>query len=406
LVYDVIIVGGGVIGTSSAYHLKRTNPNLNILLIDQFSRVGAGNTAKSAALFRNIFSSSISRSLTNSSIQYYLKIHAQIKLRKLGYLWLFSQDQWQLIAKVLENIDETQFQYERMDASSILKLVKINQRSEAQFRDVHSAIFGHLCGTISATAVARHYYEEFLKLGGKSLFGTKIVNFSLTGEENCFPPWDDIQIKFVSDAKGNKYSAKKFLLATGAWTHGLMVPIGISPGVLPKKRQLFALRINKIEKIFPSSKHPVIILPTGGVYVKPIMENKTIVVGCADKLGRSYHMEESYPPEASEDYFKCAVEPVLKHHFPEISGNYKLFTKWAGYYSYSPDNNPVIDQNSNIVWVSGTSGSGIMKADAIGRIAASKVVEQTIAELYDGREFRVSDLSLNERKIERERLII
>jgi glycine/D-amino acid oxidase-like deaminating enzyme len=406
LVYDVIILGGGVIGTSSAYHLKRTNPDLNILLIDQFSRVGAGSTAKSAALFRNIFSSSISRSLTNSSIQYYLEIHAQIKLRKLGYLWLFSQDQWQLIAKVLDNIDETQFQYERMDISSILKIVNINQSNKAKFQDVYQAIFGHLCGTISATAIARHYYEEFLKLGGKSLFETKIVKLNLTGEENCFPPWDDIQIKSISDNKGNKYSAVKYLFATGAWTHKLMVPIGISPGVLPKKRQLFALRIDKIEKIFPGSKHPVIILPTGGVYVKPIMENNTLIVGCADKLGRSYHMEESYPPEASEDYFQCVVEPVLKHYFPEISGNYKLSTKWAGYYSYSSDNNPVIDQNSNIVWVSGTSGSGIMKADAIGRIAAGKVAEQTIVELYDSKEFRVSDLSLNDRKIERERLII
>ena len=72
MVYDVIVIGGGVIGTSSAYHLKRMNPQLKILLIDQFNRIGAGSTAKSAALFRNIFSSSISRSLTNSSIKYYL----------------------------------------------------------------------------------------------------------------------------------------------------------------------------------------------------------------------------------------------------------------------------------------------------------------------------------------------
>ena len=47
-----------------------------------------------------------------------------------------------------------------------------------------------------------------------------------------------------------------------------------------------------------------------------------------------------------------------------------------------------------------------MATDAFGRIAASKVAEQKIAELYDGREFRVSDLSLNDRKIERERLVI
>jgi FAD-dependent oxidoreductase domain-containing protein 1 len=405
LLYDVIVLGGGVIGASSAYHLKRTFPNMKILLIEQYNRVGAGNTAKSAALFRNIFSSSISRLLTNSSIKYYLKIGTQINLRKPGYLWLFSQGQWQKISTVLDSIDETEFLYDRMDTSRISKIVHVNLKSKDQFHDVSNAIFGHLCGSISATVVARHYHEEFQKLGGNCYFNTKIIKVNLSGEENCFPPWDDIRIKTLTDANGTNYVAKKFLFATGAWTHGLLVPLGISPGVLPKKRQLFAIRMKNKERIFPSSHQPVIILPTGGVYIKPIIEKNTIVVGCGDKLGRSFHMEESYPPEAKEEYFHCVIEPVIKHYFPDI-GDYNLFTKWAGYYSYSPDNNPIIDQRSNAIWVSGTSGSGIMKADALGRITASKVLEQEISILYDGREFKVSDLSLNDRKIERERLII
>ena len=55
--FDHVIVGAGVVGAATAYHLKRLSPDSRVLLLDRENRVGAGNTAKSAALYRNIFSS-------------------------------------------------------------------------------------------------------------------------------------------------------------------------------------------------------------------------------------------------------------------------------------------------------------------------------------------------------------
>ncbi len=59
-----------------------------------------------------------------------------------------------------------------------------------------------------------------------------------------------------------------------------------------------------------------------------------------------------------------------------------------------------------MVVVGGGSGSGIMKADAIGRIAASAYAERESAELYGGMRFKVSDLGLKNRKVDPERLVI
>ena len=80
--YDYIIVGAGVIGCSTGYHLKRLNPDLKILIIEKNQRAGFGNTAKSAALYRNLFSSKISRTLAISSISFYNKIAEKIKVFK------------------------------------------------------------------------------------------------------------------------------------------------------------------------------------------------------------------------------------------------------------------------------------------------------------------------------------
>ena len=67
---------------------------------------------------------------------------------------------------------------------------------------------------------------------------------------------------------------------------------------------------------------------------------------------------------------------------------------------------PVIESVANITWVGGTSGSGIMKADAVGRIVAASLQGHVEAVLADGTLFKVSRLSLREREVEKEELAI
>ena len=86
------IIGAGVIGSSTAYYLKKALPEKRILLIDRNHMAGAGNTAKSAALYRNFFSSRTSRVLAAGSIRYYFDLGDKIHLDLIGYLWLFSEE--------------------------------------------------------------------------------------------------------------------------------------------------------------------------------------------------------------------------------------------------------------------------------------------------------------------------
>jgi glycine/D-amino acid oxidase-like deaminating enzyme len=56
--------------------------------------------------------------------------------------------------------------------------------------------------------------------------------------------------------------------------------------------------------------------------------------------------------------------------------------------------------------VGGASGSGILKADAVGRIAAALYNGEEYALLYGGKGFKVSDLGLKHRSVEPEKLVI
>lgn len=404
--YDYIIIGAGVIGSSAAYHLKRMVPKANILLIDRNRRVGAGNTAKSAALYRNIFSSGTARTLAKSSIRYYETLGNKVSLKPIGYLWLFSKKQWSDYQAALKEIEPKKNNFEILDQADISALLNMNQKGGGAFQEVYAALYGHSCGSLSAMMLAHHYASEFEKMGGEIALERQIISFDLSGQDCLYAPWCDITIQRLRDQNGTVYRGSHIVVAAGAWTQELLLSIGIAPGIFPKKRQLFGVKIKESTQIIRnrhSSRIPVIILPTANVYIKPILEKQLIVVGCADELGQPFQMSN---PEPDIHYFYRAIEPVLLHYFPNLR-DYELALKWAGYYAYYwPDKNPVIETVSNLTWVGGTSGSGIMKADAIGRITAAQVQGLDKAELFDGTSFRVSRLSLFFREVERERFII
>jgi FAD-dependent oxidoreductase domain-containing protein 1 len=401
--FDYIIIGAGIIGSSTAYYLKKALPEKRILLVDRNHTAGAGNTAKSAALYRNFFSSRTSRILAASSIRYYLELGDKIQLDPIGYLWLFSEEQWKTSQKSIQQLDMKKDEFEVLDRAGITSILRINYQAKGPFTDVHAGIYCHLCGSLSAMGLAQHYASEFKSLGGEVSFDTDIKYFILTGRDSCYAPWDEVSIDGITDQKGNTYHAKQFIIATGAWTHDLLAPIGIASGILPKKRQLFALKIEDPGQLISNStKRPAIILPAGGVYIKPVLEKNILIVGCADDLGQPFLMLD---PEPDPRYFHNAIEPVLNHYFPQLS--YRLSLKWAGYYDYHwPDMTPVIESVANISWVGGTSGSGVMKADAVGRIAAARLQGHKEAILSDGTRFVVSMLSLRDREVEKEELII
>jgi glycine/D-amino acid oxidase-like deaminating enzyme len=66
----------------------------------------------------------------------------------------------------------------------------------------------------------------------------------------------------------------------------------------------------------------------------------------------------------------------------------------------------LIFEENGLIVVGGASGSGILKADAIGRIAAALYGGEEYALLFGDRRFRVSDLGLKDRSVEPEKLVI
>ena len=93
-------------------------------------------------------------------------------------------------------------------------------------------------------------------------------------------------------------------------------------------------------------------------------------------------------------------------YFPQFKDR-RPFSSHAGLYSVNTlDGHAVVFEENDLIVVGGASGSGIMKADAIGRVAAALFCGKEYATLYGGRRLKVSDLGLKDRRIEPEKLVL
>jgi FAD-dependent oxidoreductase domain-containing protein 1 len=429
---DVLVIGGGVVGLASAYHLKRMNPELSVTLVEQNTRICSGNSGRSAALYRNLFLSRTSRDLAESSIKHYEDIGSDILLKSIGYLWTFGAREWVGIRDQALSLATLARGVTVVEGDELATAAGMDPGPEVAgsgwYPPVAGAILGTVCGSLSAQALANWYAVRFTELGGVLQTGVQIAGFELDTrrtsggarppESASLPAPCELPQRILAarTMAGERYQAGSFLLAAGCWLQDLLGPLGIASTIYPKKRQLFAIAAPEPADLFGSGHpgRPAIILPFGGVYIKPVLERGLAVVGRADDLGRPF--ESSYAgavasPKAEEEYFRACIEPALRAYFPRLAKRYpeglELEQAWAGHYDYHwPDKNPVVEQVANIVWVGGSSGSGIMKGDALGRIVAAATIGTDTATLADGRVFRTSDLSLRKRAVDREGLVI
>ena len=104
---DVLVIGAGVLGLSSALHIKRLNPKKSVIVIDKQNGPGQGNTAKSAGIYLNLFTSNINYLLGNSTIDWFFHLQDtlgyDLNLHQYGYLYLLDETRFK---KLKVNIDE------------------------------------------------------------------------------------------------------------------------------------------------------------------------------------------------------------------------------------------------------------------------------------------------------------
>lgn len=426
--YDYIIVGAGIVGLTTALYLSEWDEGSRILVVDKGPGPATGDTSKSAAAFRVFFTSRINIYLARSSVTMYEDIQRKgfdLSLRRLGYLFMTDKKWLEKLRQGLKLADSLGLEYKILDPGELKEKlgvrVEVEGTEEAEIlgaRDIVAGILIPQAGTLMPDKLASYYYERTRNNGVLYAFDTKVRSFIIEprkpiGIEGEPLPWQDKRVAGIIAENGGEYRArKKVIVAAGAWTPYLLEPIGVDSFSRPKKRQIFVLRAETSEQrrvLFAKGLNdygvaPMTILPSKA-YMRPAPEEEAFWTGYSDDLGRPYTLEED--PVAEERFYTYTIHPLISVYFPQFEGT-QPYSMWAGHYDISPDKQPVVfeEDGSDLVVAAGTSGSGILKADAIGRIAAATALGWDTVELYDGTLFHTKWLGYRERHVDREYLVI
>lgn len=423
---DVLVVGAGILGLSSAYHIKKKDPKKRVVVIDRNGGPGQGNSAKSEGAFRNIFASETNYLLADSTIDWFSHLQNDLgydlKLAHIGYLWLFSEAHYSRLEDAFDAMRRRGVELRTFDKKDLKRMIPdlvtdFEDDEEAEIlglKAVDVGVQGVKCGSIDADALVRSYESEFLKLGGEIRYSTTATRLILKPEDELGIPgepfvWQESRVAGAETSRG-EILAETTIVAAGVWSERLLDPIGFDAAMRPKKRQLFVFKnprlkgLLEVKELNEYGALPLTILPRADVYLKGELTEGSIWLGCADELGRSFGLEDDPQPE--EDYYTDNIYHVLVKYFPCFQ-DVRPVNMWAGQYAINSfDGIPVVAPASGMIYIGAASGSGIMKSDALGRIVAALYAGEEEAELYSGRRFKVADLGVVTRNVERETFII
>jgi len=129
-----------------------------------------------------------------------------------------------------------------------------------------------------------------------------------------------------------------------------------------------------------------------------------VKIARADDFPRRFKLEEDLQSEKS--FYEYGIYQVLTKYFPQFK-DVRASSAFAGLYEVNTiDGHPVIFEENDLMVVGGASGSGITKADAIARIAEASYSDKEYAYFYRDKKFKVSDLGLEKRYVEPEKLVL
>jgi glycine/D-amino acid oxidase-like deaminating enzyme len=423
--YDLLVIGAGIIGLSAAYHIKENHPDISVLIIDRHAAPGQGDTAKSVAAIRDTFTSDVNRTLARSSIDFYKHIQFEtgfnLNLELVGYLWLLNKEEVKAYEAIEADMHEQGMRLRTVERNKLSELIPdltLDPSSEQSnlmgLKSVEKGLHGLDCGTIAPELIVNFYDAELRKRGVEFLFGAKAESIRLGAKQSFGLPgepfvWQDKLIKEIQTNQG-PFSAETYLVAAGIGTAQLLDPIGIDCMIKPRKNSVFQLRGTSLERLLATkgfneqNTTPFTILPGGRIYFRPVPKERSIWAASAPGLGQPFKLEEE--PSADESYYTQNIYPVLSEYYTCFT-NLRPVNMWAGSYDVnSLDGTPIVEKVANCIVATGMSGSGIMKADAVGRVATAIFDDKEEARLFGDRKLSTSRLGLADRSVGKEEFVI
>jgi len=362
--YDIVIVGGGIMGSATAYYLMRTAPGLRVAVIEMDPSYSRASTTLSMSNARIQFSFRSNVQISQYAFEVLEKFEQEMAIdgnrpsiayRREGNLFMVNEDG-------------------RISAESALKMQQdmgcdvewwTPERVRERFplynpEGYVGGTFGPKDGHFDAYGVLMGYRAKAISMGAEYIHA-EVSEITKSGK----------QVTGVRLKTGEDICAGGVVNCAGAWCAGIARTVGVDLPVQPVKRQIFALDT----KVKPKGPLPLTILPSG-LYFRTetggmILLGKSMA---EDPVGISFSWEDKR--------FYELLWPELAEFVPEFE-SLKLIRGWAGLYAMNTlDGNAILGEwpeLQGLFLANGFSGHGLQQAPAVGRYIAELITRQSHA---------------------------
>ncbi len=357
--YDIVIIGGAIMGASLAYYLRKEGFSGSLALIERDPNFTHSATTLSAASIRQQFSQPENIRLSRFTLDLFRRLRqefgdeADIGFREGGYLILATEEGLPVLkanhgVQIAEGADIV-----LEDAAALVR------------RFPWLSGEGVAAGTYGVSGEGWFDAHAYLHLFRKALRNMKVD--LVTASVTAIGRQGD-RIASVTLDTGETLEAGLAVNAAGPNAGRVAALAGIDLPVEPRKRNVFVFEARERYQDMP------LLVDPSGIYVRP--EGSVYITGGAEnEAGEQAADPADFEPDWS--LFENEIWPVLATRIPAFEA-IKMTRAWVGHYDYNAlDQNAVIGphpQVANFIFANGFSGHGLQQAPAAGKALAELIV--------------------------------
>jgi sarcosine oxidase subunit beta len=354
---DVLIIGGGVIGCSIAYHLTRRGCR-NVVVVER-NTIGSGSTAKAAGGIRQQFSCESNVRLAMYSVAFFEHFHERLELlpdaggvdfHQVGYLFLLSTQESFTAFKRNAALQQ------RLGLPvEVLTPTQVGTRWPwLKVSDVVGATYCPTDGYGSPHEVTQAFAAQARRQGASFIEGAGVSAITRKGT----------RIVTVETNRGT-FSPGIVVGCAGAWSSELGRMVGVEIPVQPLRRMCFTT------EPFDAIPHdaPMTIEMQNTFHFRP--EGAGFMLGTSDQ-----HEPYSFNTSVNWEWLNTVVEDAVKR--VPLFEQARIHQGWAGSYETSPDHNAIlgpIPGVENLLVATGFSGHGFMQSPATGLVISEFILD-------------------------------
>ncbi len=360
--YDVVIVGGAIIGSSVAWFLT-DNPDFDgtILVVERDPTYTNASTSHTNSCMRQQFSNPLNIKMSQFAAEFVRNFGAymhddpevpHLAVNHFGYMYLADNETF---ADTLRTNQRTQTA--NGAGTRIMTAREISQ--SYPFYNVDDII----CG--SHNPIDEGYFD------GGSMFDVLRRTARRTGAEYVAAEVVEIVVENeratgVTLSSGQTIGCGTVVNTAGPRGAVVAAMAGLDLPIEPRKRYTFIFDCaEQLERDLPLTIDP------SGVHVRS--DGDAYMAGCTPDVDPAVDFDDFI---VDPDIWEDKVWPALAHRIPAFE-RIKLRNRWAGHYAHNDlDHNVIVgphDQVTNFIFANGFSGHGLQQSPAVGRGVAELI---------------------------------